>query len=82
MMKFAMGWIGIGFGTWLFILFIALLTVLLSRRSKDIEIRIICAKAKLLVSELMIPECVLYSAIEGPILTLKLIKITLEAIFG
>lgn len=81
MMKFVMGWIGIGFATWLFILFFAVVTFLLSRHSKNIKIEIVCTKAKLLVSELLRPENVLHMAFEGPILTLKLIKITIEAIF-
>lgn len=82
MFKFIVGWIGIGFGTWLFILFFAVVTILLSHRSKEIKTQIVCTKAKLLVSELMRPENVLYSVFEGPILTMKLIKITLEAFFN
>lgn len=82
MMKFVIGWIGIGFCTWLFILFIALVTVLLSRHSKDIRTKIVYVKAELLMNELMRPECVIFSAIRGPILALKLIMITLEAIFS
>lgn len=82
MMKFVMGWIGIGFGAWLFILFITLVTILLSRRSKDVRTKIVYVKAELLMNELMRPECVIFSAMKGPLLALKLIMITLEAIFS
>ena len=81
MFKFIVGWIGIGFATWLFILFFAVVTILLSHHSKEVTTKIVCTKAKLLVSELLRPENVLYIAFEGPILTMKLIKITIEAIF-
>lgn len=75
--KFIVGWIGVGFFTWMILVGSIEVIIFLAKKhvEEDAQFERLCQQSEEVLNALMNPESVITSVFMGPILTLKFIMV-------